>query len=358
MAIAPNSTIFVSGASGFVGSHVVYQLLEAGYSVRGAARDSKVANLQAAFDSFNTHENPNRFKAIDIPDISSSDLTEALKGASGIVHVAAPLPGRADVDTTLKSALKGTLHVLESAHRAGIHKIVMTSSIISFPLPAGPYTDDSWNPVTLEEARTNQWDTYNYAKTQADKAALEFTKAHPEIDITFFCPNWIFGPLIPPPYSHRLIPEPSPSALATSGYIYALINPKNEHWILSPGFIDVRDVARAHVLALSSQYRYPQQRMLLKAPEPSSWKKAIEFLEARFPEIRGRLANKDEAPGDEWAKEDKALEWSVKTKDSTWPEGWKSWKECVEDTIESLLDMENFWKGKGLEVRGPEEAPL
>ncbi|THU79444.1 hypothetical protein K435DRAFT_875448 [Dendrothele bispora CBS 962.96] len=128
------------------------------------------------------------------------------------------------------------------------------------------------------------------------------------------------------------------------GYTYALLNPNNQHYTYVPGFIDIRDVARAHILALSSQYKYPQQRMLLKAPGPTSYKKAIEISEAKFgKEVQGRLASKEKAPGEEWAiQEDKALEWSVKTKDGTWPEGWKSWKECVEDTVDSLLDMEKF----------------
>ncbi|KAK7439384.1 hypothetical protein VKT23_017607 [Stygiomarasmius scandens] len=353
-----NSIIFVSGASGFVGSHVVYQLLEAGYSVRGAARGSKVTHLQAAFDSFNT-DDKERFKAVDISDISSSDLSEALKGVNGIIHTAASLPGRADAETTLKNALQGTLHVLKSAHQAGIQNIVMTSSIATFPF-GGPFTDDSWNPTTLDGAREDRFKAYSYSKTQADKAALKFIESHPEMRITFFNPNWIFGPLIPAPYSHHLVPEPSLSALSTTAYIYALLNPKNEHYTPAPGYADVRDVARAHVLALSSQYKYPQQRMLLKGSEPTSYKQAISFLEDRFPELKkeGRLANKETAPGEEWAKQDAALDWSIRTKHTTWPEGYKSWKECVEDTVESLLDMERFWKGKGLEVNIPEGAPL
>lgn len=357
--VTSNSTIFVSGASGYLGSHIVYQLLKEGYSVRGAARGTKVAKLQATFESFNSESEPERFKAIDVPDISSSDLSVALNGVDGIIHAAASTPGRADAETTLKSALQGTLHVLEAAHKAGIKRVVMTSSRVTYP-SGGPYTDDSWNPATREEAYADSFKMYQYSKTEADKAAVEFVKSHPEIDLIFFSPTWIFGPQIPAPYSHFLVPEPSFSALSTSGYIYDLLNPTNQYYPASPGYVDVRDVARAHILALSSRHQYPQQRILLKAPEKTSYQDALSFLEAKFPELKvqGRLADKEKAPGAEWAAKDTTLEYVIKTRDTTWPEGYKSWKECIEDTIESLLDLEKYWREKGLEVPVPQEDPF
>ncbi|KAF5366525.1 hypothetical protein D9758_008927 [Tetrapyrgos nigripes] len=351
--VPPNSTIFVSGASGFVGSHIVYQLLQEGYSVRGAARGPKVTTLRTAFESFNG------FKAIEVPDISCCDLSEALKGVDGIIHTAASLPGRADAKTTIKNTFEGTLHVLKSAQQAGIKRIVITSSNITFARE-GPFTDDSWNAATLEEALANPYVSYVYAKTQAEKEALKFVEAYSEMELTFFNPHFIFGPLIPAPYSHLLVPEPSLSSLSTSAYIYALLNPNNQHYPPNPGYVDVRDVARAHILALSSKHQYPQKRMMLKAPEKTSYRDAISYIGTRFPhlKVQGRLADREKAPTEEWVGGDKWLDWDVKTKEETWPEGYKGWKECVGDTIESLLDMEKYWKSKGLEVSVSDAALL
>jgi nucleoside-diphosphate-sugar epimerase len=64
----------------------------------------------------------------EVNDLATDDLTAALKGVSVVMHVAAPLPGKADAAGSIKTAVEGTLNVVRHAEKAGITKIVVTST--------------------------------------------------------------------------------------------------------------------------------------------------------------------------------------------------------------------------------------
>ncbi|KAG6807375.1 hypothetical protein H0H93_001649, partial [Arthromyces matolae] len=113
--------ILVTGVTGFIAGHVANQLLAAGYRVRGTTRGDKAKQLTE------TIKVPG-LEFVRVDDVATDDLSEALKGVYAIAHVASPLPGRTDTDDTLNSAIDGTVHVLKEATKAGIKKLVITSS--------------------------------------------------------------------------------------------------------------------------------------------------------------------------------------------------------------------------------------
>ncbi|THG93201.1 hypothetical protein EW145_g8441, partial [Phellinidium pouzarii] len=114
-------TILVTGASGFVGAQIVTLLLADGYSVRAVARGAKVDLIKNAFAG-------KAIEVVEIKDIIKDDLTPFFSGVSAIIHSASPLAGRAPAAETISATVDGALNVLASAVKAGINKVVLTSS--------------------------------------------------------------------------------------------------------------------------------------------------------------------------------------------------------------------------------------
>ena len=135
MATFPNpdpreTTVLVTGASGFIGLHCVRHLLEVGYRVRGTLRTpSREARLRDALVG--------HVDAGDQLEFSAADLTrdegwaEAVRGCTHVLHVASPFPLTIPKheDELIVPARDGTLRVLRVAAEAGVERVVLTSSL-------------------------------------------------------------------------------------------------------------------------------------------------------------------------------------------------------------------------------------
>ncbi|KAK0203487.1 hypothetical protein DFS33DRAFT_1225952, partial [Desarmillaria ectypa] len=177
-----------------------------------------------------------------------------LQGVDGIIHAAVPLPGQVDPKTAFKSSVDGSLHVLREAVQAKVHRIVVTGSVVTHPFPQGTFgPNGKYNPVTKEQAIASgqPLPVHVAQKKYADLAVVEFAEKHPEIDVTLIGPSYNYGPFAPG--SEHLISEPDLSAFSTNENIYALLRPGNTKFPGAPGAIDIRDAARAYVLALTSR---------------------------------------------------------------------------------------------------------
>lgn len=169
-------------------------------------------------------------------------------------------------------------------------------------------------------------------------------------------PSWIYGPFIPG-FEH-LLPTADLKPLSTNAYIYALLNPKNAYFPASAGFVDVRDVAKAHIAALNSKPSsvVGRKRYLLVSPEDLSYGDAIELIAKERPDLKERLVASTEAPqlSLPGGVERRGLEYAV----GFAAEEYTPWQKTVLDTVDSLVGIEKIWKEKGLDISTVTKAPF
>ncbi|KAL3687054.1 hypothetical protein R1sor_013363 [Riccia sorocarpa] len=245
-------TVVVTGANGFIASWVVKFLLERGYTVRGTVRNpddsAKVGHL---LDFPGAKERLSLHKA-DL--LTEGAYDEVVKGADGIFHTASPffVKGITDPEEQfLAPAIKGTLNVLQSAAKTGsIKRVVLTSStaaVLYNGKRRGPdvTVDETWwsDPEFCKELK--MW--YYVSKTLAEKSAWDFVKDK-HFDLVVVNPAMVIGPLLQNTLnaSNELILDMLTGAM-------------KEYPNLQLGYVNVKDVALAHVLAfetLSAEGRY------------------------------------------------------------------------------------------------------
>ncbi len=231
--------ILVSGASGFIGSHCVMEMLNHGYAVRGSVRDlARGETLKAMFERHNVNTSHLEFVQASLTE--SSDWQDAVCDCDGILHIASPVPTvqPKDPEAVIGPARTGTLNVLHAAAEQGVKRIVLTSSVaavfggISEPRT---YTSNDWsNPEDPEMT------PYAISKTVAERAAWEFSKDH-GLQLTTIQPALVLGPALEADYGSSL---------------EALMKLLKREVPMLPrfgfGIVDVRDVASLHRLAFEN----------------------------------------------------------------------------------------------------------
>ncbi|KAF7362963.1 Epimerase domain-containing protein [Mycena venus] len=343
--------VFVTGASGFLGSHVMLQLLEKGHRVRAAARGAKADHLRSSYATYG-----DRLEVVKITDIAHDKFPEALAGVDGIIHIASPLPGRADPAEILandfhrQAAVEGTLNVVVQGEKAGVKRMVVTSSIATVINPNNTFTDQDWNPVTREEALTggNEMETYSASKTFAEMALWEWADKHPHVEVTTLNPTFFYGPFTP----HFPLPAPDFGAISTNLLVYNLLF-KDGVPPYHARYIDVRDVAKAHILALNSRStaEVGRKRIVFSSPHGWPWQKTLDFIAERRPALRERFiaATPEDTAPDVLPMDFKRVEevLGMKTAD------FYPIEETMLETFDALIQAEDQWRSAGHPIKTP-----
>mmetsp|Transcript_2899 Transcript_2899/g.6897 ORF Transcript_2899/g.6897 Transcript_2899/m.6897 type:complete len:319 (-) Transcript_2899:139-1095(-) len=235
-------TVLVTGASGFIASHIVAQCLEKGYKVRGTVRDpsneEKVGHLKRLPGA---SENLELFAA----DLSTADFKEPIAGCDGVFHTATPFIFGGTKEQILDPAMASTQAILDASVAAGTVKtFVLTSSTSAMaPVPEPDVKSEMhWSDPDTQRAKGN-W--YGATKTLQERLCNEYVSKLPadkKFRFVAVCPTGVVGPMLGPGMSQ------------VNGWLLAVLKGtamkdcKND----SMSWVDVRDCAAIHVAAMEN----------------------------------------------------------------------------------------------------------
>jgi nucleoside-diphosphate-sugar epimerase len=157
--IQKEDTVLVTGATGYIGSHIVEELIAAGYKVRGTSRTKERAHFLS--DLMDKKFGKGKLEVVEVPDMIAEDAyDEAVKDVSGIIHVATILTFSADPETVIPPTVKGALNILKAASaEPKVRSLVYTSSSTAALSPIANtrivVTKDTWNEAVLERVRAS-----------------------------------------------------------------------------------------------------------------------------------------------------------------------------------------------------------
>ena len=214
--------VLLTGASGFLGWHVAHLLLERGYTVRALVRaGSSLDNLKVE-----------RVTG-DLRDAES--LERAVEDCKLVFHVAADYRLWAkDPSELYRSNVDGTRNLLAAAQRAGVERVVYTSTVGCIGIPHNGIGDED-TPVTLDDMTGD----YKRSKFMAEQVALEFARGG--LPVVIVNPTAPIG-------SHDVKPTPTGKIVADflSGAMPAFID-------TGLNVLDVRDAAEGHLARVRSR---------------------------------------------------------------------------------------------------------
>ena len=232
--------VLLTGISGFIAKHVALQLLEAGYDVRGTVRSmDKAAAVEATLKRAGA--DTSRLECVVADLTADAGWDAAVAGCRYVVHTASPFPVKQSKDkfALVPVARGGTLRVLEAAKRAGVMRTVLTSSVVAVYYGHETRADPSFSEADWSNIESSTISDYAVSKTEAERAAWDFIEST-DMELTTINPSFVQGPL--------LDAESGTSARLTRMMMTGRMPAVPD---IAFGIVDVRDVARAHVLAMT-----------------------------------------------------------------------------------------------------------
>ncbi|BBZ47222.1 dihydroflavonol-4-reductase [Mycobacterium parmense] len=265
--------VLVTGGSGFVGSHCVFALLNAGYrvrtTVRSAQREADVRNMVERAGA-----TPGDSLTFAVADLTSdAGWPEAMDGSTFVLHVASPYPADEppDEDEVILPARDGTLRVLRAARDAGVKRVVLTSSFVAIGCGHGnverEFTEDDWTDLDGEGITA-----YVKSKVLAERAAWDFAENEAgRTELSVVNPTATFGPTLSDDISASV--APILTLLMAGEEPVSMAN-------LRFSVADVRDVADVHLRAMTHPAAAGQRFIACCDGGPITMRQAAQILRA------------------------------------------------------------------------------
>jgi nucleoside-diphosphate-sugar epimerase len=267
----------VTGATGYIASWVVHDLLQAGHTVYGSVRDLDQTQKHKHLLEI-AEKAPGTLKLFEADLLIDGSFGEASKHCDYVLHTASPF--KIDVKNPQKElvepAVNGTENVIRSALASDrVQRIVVTSSVAAIygdnqdiqSKPDGRFGPEDWN---TSSSLSHQ--AYSYSKTEAEKAARRLIEAQDEKDVVTIHPGFVLGPSLAPRKDSTSIDF----ILQMLSGQFKLGAPQ-----LHFGFVDVRDISEMHIRAALSD-RSSNQRYI-GISKSSHVLELAEIIENHFP---------------------------------------------------------------------------
>lgn len=268
--------VLVTGATGYIASWIVKYLVEYGYIVHGTVRTLSNKEKYAHLLEIDKGEK-GKLKLFEADLLKAGSFEEAMKTCELVIHSASPffVQGVKNArEQLIEPALEGTKNVLNSVNETTtVKRVVLTSSVAAIygdPMDikktsSGVFTEKDWNTSSTEH-----YQPYPYSKTLAEREAWKVEQAQKRWSLNVINPGFVMGPSL----SKRI-------DSTSIDFIRSMVNGKYATGMpeLYFSFVDVRDVARAHINAGILQHA--SGRHILVADVKNS-KEIVDILKEKF----------------------------------------------------------------------------
>ena len=234
-------TVLISGATGFIAAYTIKELLAQDYKVIGSCRNPD--DTQATEHLRALPKAGENLELVQADLASANAFDRYAQQADYILHMASPfiVSAKDPAKDLVNPAVDGTRNMMSAAAKSPrVKRVIVTSSMAAI-------TDEPGNDYVLSEKDWNEKSSlrrnpYYYSKVMAEKAAWDFYEVNdPEWDLITINPFLVIGPSM----TAKLNESPKVLVDMLNGTYPAIMS-------LAWGFVDVRDVALAHVKALTA----------------------------------------------------------------------------------------------------------
>ncbi|GLB04124.1 hypothetical protein AtubIFM57258_009840 [Aspergillus tubingensis] len=326
----PGDLVFITGATGFIGSAVAIKTLQAGYSLRISVRkEEQIPKLKAALSEYE-----DRIEFVITPDITQpSSFAGKLDGAKYVLHVASPMPHGINPETYFGPAVMGTTAILkEAAKVSSIKKVVITSSIAALiPMSGRPEggvikENNDWDlsvdqtaDLTDANDQATSMKLYHASKLLANQASWDFKKTeNPSFSLVTLHPAFVFG--------RNALQTTAEDLGGTNGLFFLSVADGKP--LINITAVHIDDVAEAHVKALADNI--PDRSSYLLAGKKACWKDVAEVVKKEYPQLGFKISN--DISGESWPVDTTKAETELGMQ-------WRSLEQITRDVIDQQIEL-------------------